>query len=55
LGGPGRIGGGAIEEEGDGLRAAVHVQNEASAGIGEQHEHAWVINVGRRVIICDLG
>lgn len=54
MGGDGRIGG-AIEEEGDGLRAPLQVQYEASAGIREQHEHAWVIIVGRRVIIYDLG
>lgn len=50
----GSIGGGTVEEEGDGLRAPVHVQDEAPAGIRERHEPSWVITSGGRVIAYDL-
>ena len=48
-------GGGAVEEEGDGLGAPVHVEDEAPAGVGERHEHAWVVGVGGWVVVCELG
>lgn len=47
--------GGTVQEEREGLRAPVHVQDEAPTGIREGHEHAWVVGVGGRVIVCDLG
>ena len=57
LRGSGRVrgGGGPVEEEGDGLRAPVHVQDEAPARIRERHEHTWVVDVGGRVVARDLG